>query len=35
MRFSNVYANNPGKLAARLAARHVQKGPKTKTPPTS
>lgn len=30
----NVYANNPGKLAAWLAASHVEKAPKKKTPPT-
>ena len=30
----NVYANNPGKLAAWLSASHVEKAPKKKTPPT-
>ena len=30
----NVYANNPGKLAAWIAAQHVEKAPKKKaTPP--
>lgn len=28
----NVYANNPGKLAAWLSASHVEKAPKKKTP---
>ena len=30
----NVYANNPGKLAAWLSASHVEKAPKKKAPPT-
>jgi hypothetical protein len=30
----NVYANNPGKLAAWLSASHVEKAPKKKTTPT-
>jgi len=30
----NVYANNPGKLAACLSASHVEKAPKKKTTPT-
>ena len=30
----NIYATNPGKLAAWLAASHVEKAPKKKTPPT-
>jgi hypothetical protein len=28
----NVYANNPGKLAAWLSASHVERSPKKKTP---
>jgi hypothetical protein len=31
----NVYANNPGKLAAWLSASHVEKAPKKKATPTS
>lgn len=30
----NVYANNPGKLAAWISASHVEKAPKKKTTPT-
>jgi hypothetical protein len=30
----NKYANNPGKLAAWLSARHDEKAPKKKDPPT-
>ena len=30
----NIYATNIGKLAAWLAASHVEKAPKKKTPPT-
>ena len=29
----NVYATNPGRLAAWLAASHVEKAPKKKDPP--
>ncbi|MGE3465811.1 MAG: hypothetical protein AB7J13_02665 [Pyrinomonadaceae bacterium] len=30
----NKYANDPGKLAAWLSAKHVEKAPKKKAPPT-
>jgi hypothetical protein len=30
----NVYANDPGKLAAWISASHVEKAPKKKAPPT-
>ncbi|MCC6328209.1 MAG: hypothetical protein IT174_06820 [Acidobacteria bacterium] len=30
----NVYANDPGKLAAWISASHVEKAPKKQQPPT-
>ncbi len=30
----NKYANDPGKLAAWLSAKHLEKAPKKKAPPT-
>lgn len=30
----NKYTNGPGKLAAWLSAKHVEKAPKKKAPPT-
>lgn len=30
----NVYRNDTGKLAAWISASHIEKAPKTQTPPT-